>query len=190
MLAAIQSISLRQFRIFLVGTGLVITAIAVAAMLLPTAKAYKSARNAVVVLEEAAQGNTDLDRHLQERHATIESLKFQIHGDMANLPIKQVEAYVIGRLQKISWHNNIELLSVAPASGERTDIFQEMLFNIQLVGEYNDLYRWLWEAKNELGFVVVKEYGLNRRDKSQGRRDCRRTAARHRNRLLHHRAIG
>jgi len=26
------------------------------------------------------------------------------------------------------------------------------------------LYRWLWETRNDLGFVVVKEYGIKRRD--------------------------
>ena len=39
-----------------------------------------------------------------------------------------------------------------------------MIFDVQLSGEYADLYRWLWDARSELGFVVVKEYGLRRRD--------------------------
>jgi len=83
---------------------------------------------------------------------------------MANLPLKQVEAYVIGRLQKISWRNKVDLVSVEPSSGQQVQIFSETLFNIELVGEYDNIYRWLWDAKNELGFVVVKEYGMRRRD--------------------------
>jgi len=43
-------------------------------------------------------------------------------------------------------------------------IFQEMLFNVELKGQYDDLYRWLWEARDDLGYVVVKEYGLKRYD--------------------------
>ncbi len=83
---------------------------------------------------------------------------------MANLPLKQVESYVIGKLQKISWRNDVDLVSVRPATGERVQIFDEVLFNIELIGEYDDIYRWLWDAKNELGFVVVKEYAMRRRD--------------------------
>ena len=49
--------------------------------------------------------------------------------------------------------------------GERVQIFQEMLFNVRLVGQYDDLYRWLWETRNDLGYVVVKEYNLERHDK-------------------------
>ena len=83
---------------------------------------------------------------------------------MAGLPVRQIESYVVGRLQGISWGNDIELVSVEPAMGDRVEIFQEMIFNVQLSGEYTDLYQWLWEARNELGFVVIKEYGLARRD--------------------------
>ena len=94
----------------------------------------------------------------------LENLKYRLHGDMANLPVREVEAYIVGRLQRISWNNDVELVSVEPAAGERVQVFQEILFNVQLVGEYEVLYHWLWEARNELGFVVVKEYGLVRRD--------------------------
>lgn len=83
---------------------------------------------------------------------------------MANLPVRQVEAYIIGRLQRVSWNNDVELVSVEPATGERVQIFQEMLFNVRLVGQYDDLYRWLWETRTDLGYVVVKEYGLTRQD--------------------------
>ena len=43
-------------------------------------------------------------------------------------------------------------------------MFQEMLFKVQLVGQYRDLYRWLWDAREDLGYVVVKEYALRRQD--------------------------
>ena len=43
-------------------------------------------------------------------------------------------------------------------------MFQELLFNVELVGTYNDLYQWLWDVRNELGYVVVKEYSLTRQD--------------------------
>ena len=36
--------------------------------------------------------------------------------------------------------------------------------DIELIGEYDNIYRWLWDAKKELGFVVVKEYAMSRRD--------------------------
>jgi len=164
MLSVIEKLDVREFRLALVGLGLVVTSIAVAATLLPGAKSYRSAAKAVAVLEDAQENNADLEQQLREREANIEELKYRLHGDMANLPLKQVESYVIGRLQKISWRNDVDLISVEPASGQPVQTFSEVLFNIELIGEYDNIYRWLWDAKNELGFVVVKEYGMRRRD--------------------------
>jgi len=160
----LKKISLRELRLALLGIGAIVTAIVVAGTVVPQAKAVRAANHAVTLLEEAAQDGKELDRHLQEQHVSIEELRFRLYGDMANLPVRQVEAYIIGRLQRVSWNNNVELVSVAPTMGERVQIFQEMLFNVQLIGHYEDLYRWLWETRNDLGFVVVKEYGIKRRD--------------------------
>ena len=164
MLTILDRLDIREFRLLLAGLGLVVTAVAVATTLLPGAKAFRSATQAVAVLQEAQENSADLEQQLLDRETNIEELRYRLHGDMADLPIKQVESYVIGRLQKISWQNEVELVSVEPAAGQPVQIFREMLFNIELVGEYNDVYRWLWDVKNELGFVVVKEYGMNRRD--------------------------
>lgn len=164
MLDAIEKLGNREFRLLLLGLGLLATVLAVSAALLPGIKAYRSAATEVAVLEDANKNSVDLEKELQARYASIDDLRFRLHGDMANLPLKQVESYVIGKLQKISWHNDVDLVSVEPASGQRIQTFNEMLFNIELIGEYDNIYRWLWDAKNELGFVVVKEYAMRRRD--------------------------
>lgn len=164
MNSPLQKIGMRELRLLLLGTGLVISVVVVTATLLPKMKQYSAVTREVSVLEEARANSPDLERHLQERHTKIEELKFQLNGDITNLPFKQVESYVLGRLQKISWRNDVELVSVEPASGQKIQIFRELLFNIEIVGEYDNIYRWLWDAKNELGFTVVKEYSMSRRD--------------------------
>jgi len=162
--ALLEKLDARELHMLLLGVGLVITSLAVTAALVPKIKAFHALSQQVSVLEEAKDNAPNLEQHLQERHARIEDLKFRLHGDISNLPFKQIESYVIGRLQKISWRNEVELVSVAPESGQQVRIFRETLFNIELVGEYENIYRWLWDAKNELGFVVVKEYSMSRRD--------------------------
>jgi len=164
MQALLKTVSLRELRLAVLGFGVVVTAALAAGMLIPKFKAARAATQEVSVLEEASEDGGELERHLQEQHAKIEELRFRLHGDMANLPVRQVEAYIIGRLQKISWNNDVELVSVQPATGERVQIFQEMLFNVQLVGKYDDLYHWLREIRDDLGYVVVKEYALTRHD--------------------------
>lgn len=160
----LRKISPRELRLSLLGIGVILTVAIAIGVLLPKIKSARAVSQEVSMLEEASQDGTELDRHLQEQRDRIEDLQYRLHGDMAKLPVRQIEAYIIGRLQSISWNNNVELVSVEPSMGERVQIFQEMLFNVQLAGQYDDLYRWLWEARNDLGYVVVKEYGLTRQD--------------------------
>ncbi|MDX1516736.1 MAG: hypothetical protein R3288_07845 [Woeseiaceae bacterium] len=157
-------LSVRELRLLLAGAGCVLTAALMLAFVVPKAKELVAARKVVAVLEEAAVDGSELDRHLQERTAIIEELRYRLHGDMASLPAKQVEAFIIGRLQKISWNNDVDLVSVEPTVGERIEVFQETLFHVRLNGRYRDLYRWLWEARTELGFVVIKQFELTRSD--------------------------
>ncbi|MCH9694102.1 MAG: type 4a pilus biogenesis protein PilO [Gammaproteobacteria bacterium] len=157
-------LSLRELHMLFLGAGAVLVVGLVAVLVIPEAKAVQLARKEVALLEQAAQDGSELDRHLQEQYSSIDELKYRLHGDMANLPVKQVEAFIIGRLQKISWNNKIELVSVEPATGERVQTFQEILFHVELVGQYEDLFRWLMEARSDLGYVVIKEYGMSRND--------------------------
>lgn len=160
----LHRIGLRELRMLLLGLGAAVTLAMVAGVILPKLKALGTANSALLVLEEASQDGAELERHMQRRQAEIEELRYRLQGDMSNLPAKQVESYIIGRLQKVSWNNNVELVSVQPASGDQVQVFQEMLFKVQLIGNYADLYGWLWEARHELGFVVVKELSLKRHD--------------------------
>ncbi len=164
MTELMQKISLRELRLLLLGLGTIVIVAIVMAQLVPRAKALRSTTKEIAILEEAAQDGAELDRHLREQHEKIEELRYRLYGDMANLPVRQIEAYIIGRLQRVSWHNNVDLVSVEPATGERVQIFQEMLFNVKLIGQYRDLYQWLLDARDDLGFVVVKEYALSRND--------------------------
>ena len=160
----LQRVSLRELRLLLAGIGAIAVVALAVSMLVPKIKALVAAQENVTVLQAASIDSVELEQHLQQQNQRIEELRFRLYGDMAELPLKEVEAYIIGRLQEISWGTRVDLISVEPAAGEQVQIFQEMLFNVELLGQYDDLYRWLWDVRNELGYVVIKEYSLTRRD--------------------------
>ena len=93
-------------------------------------------------------------------------MKRNLKGDMANLPEKKMEAYIIGKLQDISWNHEVILKGVKPMKGNEIQMFQEILFDIQLSGEYFDLYKWLLDLRYQLGFIVIKSIELNAFDNS------------------------
>jgi Tfp pilus assembly protein PilO len=158
----LEKISVRELRLLMLGIGATIAALLVTMLVVPNVKSMQAVSKEIALLEATARDGRELEQQLEQQHASIAELRYQLDGDMANLPVRQVEAYIIGRLQRVSWDNNVELLSVEPAAGERIKIFQELLFNVQLAGHYEDLYRWLLEMRKDLGYVVVKEYRLSR----------------------------
>lgn len=156
----LEKLDPRQQRL-LVGGGLaMLVALLFSYVLVPQMKLYTQGLESKSVLEAAARQGQEVSLQLENLRADVEDLKRQLHGDMANLAEQQLEAFVIGRLQGISWRNNVELLSIEPATGEAVQMFNESLFKVALSGDYRDLYAWLGNINEELGFVVIKEYEM------------------------------
>ena len=133
---------------------------AFAHVLMPAYKAYVKSVRDRAALEVSVNEENALNEELVALGREVEELSHTLHGDMANLPEKQLEAFIIGRLQRISWKNRIELLSVEPRKGDVVHTFREALFDVEINGDYFDLFAWLQSLEKELGFVVVKQYIL------------------------------
>ena len=127
-------------------------------VLMPELKAYRKSNNDRIVLERVSESGGVLAKQLPVLKEEVERLGRKLHGDMANLPDKQLESFIMGRLQGISWRNQVELVSVKPRKGQVVQIFREILFDVEITGDYFDLFTWLQSLAKELGFVVVKQF--------------------------------
>lgn len=135
-------------------------------LVLPHAKSIKSGLDQRDALEQVGINGTKLEEQLLVLNGEVKELQRQLHGDMGNLPAKEMEAFIIGRLQDISWRNSVDLVSVEPRAGGDVETFEETLFKVELSGNYFDLYQWISATGRELGFVVVKEYEMRATDES------------------------
>ncbi len=116
------------------------------------------------VLQDVVNSSEGLDEQLGKADSEVQTLARQLHGDMAGLPAKQMESYIIGRLQKVSWDTGVELISVKPGDGQKVQMFQESLFEVELHAGYFDFFNWLQTIGQELGFIVVKKYDIQPQD--------------------------
>ena len=133
----------------------------------PKVKSHRALSASRDTLVAAAANEGELQAQLDALRGQVESLERRLHGDMARLQPKEIEAYIIGRLQAISWRNRVELVGVEPGRGEVIETFREMLFKVSLAGDYFDLYKWLKDLGEELGFVVIKQYQLSPLDRTE-----------------------
>jgi hypothetical protein len=146
----------------LVMVGVTVLLLAALAMyvVVPEVKAYRKSVSTLEVLQRVANNGDQTGQEMALMQQDVDGLVKRLHGDMVNMPKNQMEAFIIGRLQRISWRNNMELRSVKPGKGGAVHMFEEVLFDVEVSGEYFDLYAWLQELGEELGYVVVKHFSI------------------------------
>ena len=127
----------------------------------PEVKEYRGSLNSRNTLEQLAGSGIDLEAQIAATREQVESLGHELHGDLADMPDNQMEAFIVGRLQNISWRNDVELQSVKPGKGQIVKVFEEIVFNVEITGDYFDLYAWLQDLGEELGFIVVKHFSIS-----------------------------
>ena len=129
-------------------------------LLWPEYKQYQQLSASYQLLKQASSDTRGLQQALQETTREVDKIAYRLHGDMAGLPEKQLEAYIIGQLQKVSWNSGVELASVIPGQGRKVQMFREALFKVKLSATYQNLFKWLQSINNELGFIVVKKFDI------------------------------
>jgi len=156
----IENAEPRVVAMMLIGVVLLIALVEATYLLWPQVKSYRDLYSSHQMLEQAVAGNDSLSSQLQSIDSEVQDLSRQLHGDMAKLPLKQMESFVIGRLQKLSWAADVELVSVQPASGKQVQNFRERLFEVKLNARYHDFFEWLQIVNHELGYIVVKKFEI------------------------------
>ena len=164
MNAVLARFSRRQFFLILSMAVLSVTALTFTFLVLPSLKTYLQISKTESSLSNVAIDGQELNGQLDQFRQDIELLERRLHGDMASLPEKEIEAHIVGKLQQISWQNNIQLVGVEPSAGDTVESFHEILFRVTLAGDYPNLYQWLREVGDELGFVLIKQYEMQTLD--------------------------
>ncbi len=159
-MSLLEKLDARSLNLLLGGLTLVIAAALFSYLLWPQFKAFRAAAESRDSLESVVANDNRLLETLSALRNEVHSLRQSLHGDLAALPTKEMQGYIIGRLQGISWRNSVEFLGMQPREGEPIEKFQEILFDVHLLGDYFDLYNWLRDASKELGFVVIKQYQM------------------------------
>ena len=153
----------RIFAMMLAAIVLLASAIPMMYLLLPQLKSYKGFSAEYELLDQAVNNSDRLINQLTQIDEEVQSLSRQLHGDMAQLPVKQMESFIIGRLQKVSWETQIELVAVLPAEGKQVQNFRETLFEVKLMAGFHNFYKWLQMVNDELGYIVVNNFEISPR---------------------------
>ncbi len=160
MESLLQQLDERQRRLLIACLAALVVAAAFAYGVLPQIRELRALFDNLEVMQRVTSAEDGASGEIDRLNQEMEALRKQLQGDMANLPRRQIESFIIGRLQTISWRNEVALVSVEPAQGEPVEMYRELLFRVELSGDYFALLDWLTDVSSELGFVVIKEFQL------------------------------
>lgn len=146
--------------LLMVSAALLVMAALGSYVIWPEYRDFRKSMGTLSVLREVTSRGDDLEQQMSVLRTSVDRLNHELHGDMVNTPENEMESFIIGRLQTISWRNNIDLLRVTPAHGNTVRVFEEVLFEVIVSGGYFDIFNWLQALDDELGFVVVKRFEL------------------------------
>ncbi len=123
-------------------------------------KSYQQNHRMLELLQDEVTRGVPIDVEIAKVGQEIASLNRELHGSGPKLPVNQMIAYVIGKLDLIAGRHAVQLVSVKPDKSTRVFMFEEIPFHIEITGSYFSLFDWLHEVENELGPMIVKQFDI------------------------------
>ena len=161
MQASLQQLDPRSLRLILTLLWAVLAAALLMYALKPQYLSYRQGVTSRHLLENRVGDEEQLKRSIASVRLDIDALRLRLQGDIEDVPLNQMESYLIGRLQGVSWASEVELVGVKPGHATRVLGFEEMAFEVEVRGDYRSLYAWLGELAEKLGFILVKHYEIS-----------------------------
>jgi len=157
----LQKVEPRSLGLILLLMGF-LTAVAVSLYIVkPRYLSFHDKSTSLEMLQIQIDDQDQLQRVINEQRKKIKALQLQLHGEAGELPVNEIEAYLVGRLQGLAWDAGIELSGVRPGQAKRIMEFEEISFKVDVTGEYRNLYLWLNKIGDTLGFMLVSNYEIS-----------------------------
>ena len=111
---------------------LLISLVLVAAMALylvkPQFQSYSEKSASFEMLTSHIDDQAQLQRAIDDKRKQIKALQLKLHGEAGDLPVNEMEAYLVGRLQELAWEAGIDLVGVRPGPEKQIMGFEEISF--------------------------------------------------------------
>ena len=97
----------------------------------------------------------------------VEDLRDRVGGGAGQVPLTQMESYVINALDRVSVRHDVKLESVTPGTVQEVLMFTELPYDVQVTGSYFSLFEWLRDVETELRPMVVKSFEMKKGKSSE-----------------------
>jgi Tfp pilus assembly protein PilO len=167
MEALLKNVSPRSIIMAMGGVSLSVAAALVCYGLWPEFIEYRQSQQTLEILDRRVESGDSTGKEIEKVKNEISLLDRNLHGDAGDLPESRVGAYLIGRLQEISRQNHMNLLGVRPGTGTTLGSVKEVPFEVEVSGDYFDLYAWTQDLAKDLRFMAISHFTISPLDSSK-----------------------
>jgi type IV pilus assembly protein PilO len=122
---------------------------------------YGQMKERRILLQATVASGAQLANDISDSRRQVDALTQRLTGKSLLLPINQMIAHTIDRLDSISSRHAIQLISVTPDKAQTTNIFEEIPFTIEVRGNYQGLVDWLRRVEQDLAPMVVNHFEIS-----------------------------
>ena len=123
-------------------------------------QALQKSNQSLMSLQREIKTKRPLRQQIQQMQTTVHKLEARLNGGGRQLADNQMIAVIIGQLDHIANKHDVKLLSVKPGKPGKLFNFRELLFYVELEGDYSSLFQWLFQMEKELGPIVIKQFDI------------------------------
>lgn len=157
----LASVEPRSLGLILLLIGFVFATTIVLYMIKPQYQQFDQISSSYKMLNSQIDDQAQLQSAIDSERKQIQEMQLRLGGDAGEMPVNEMEAYLVGRLQELAWESGIELSGVRPGPAKRIMEFEEISFKVEVTGEYKNLYDWLNRIGDKLGFMLVSNYEIS-----------------------------
>ena len=92
MQALMEKISVRELRLLMLGVGATVVALLVTTLVVPNVKSMQAVRKEIQLLEATARDGRELEQQLEQQHASIAELRYQLDGNLGQRAARSGDA--------------------------------------------------------------------------------------------------
>ncbi len=121
---------------------------------------YSRLKQARVLLEAKVDAGGYLTGQIETLRGNVAQLTRRLQGESPLLPVSEMVAHAVDRLDQISQSHDIRFVGIKPGQPKTIPMFEEIPFAMEVSGSYFSLYQWLHDVEQALGPMVVKRVEL------------------------------
>lgn len=106
------------------------------------------------------QLSTSIESNIVSLKDENSNLEAELTKNQLTMPLQNLTAMMISKLEQLAKHHKLKITKLEPSHGQEIALFKKSIFDIDIEGQYPNLYAWTKAIESELNFIHIEKYQI------------------------------